>query len=183
MMAEGARPERNSGNASDAVSATSTKSHTIARPRPNPSASPCTSATLIIGELRSACLNSMSRAASLRMDSASRPARSRPVQNILPRARIRRTRATGFAASERSSASMASNIAPVTSFPWLGLSSVNERTSGIRWITTPVPGDGLEGADGPGEAMRGTLYKDGRPVNRRDAAGSSRGPTPVSLRL
>src|ERR1700687_4662290 len=144
MMAAGARPEHISGKAREACSATSAKSQTIARPKPKPNASPWTSATLINGELRKAALNLRIRADSRRIAARVRPARSRPVQKTLPRAQRRKTRARGFDASLRSSASMASNIAPVTSLPWLELSRVKVRTSAVRSITTPRLAVGLE---------------------------------------
>src|SRR5882672_2277174 len=148
MMAAGARPERISGKAREARSATSAKSHTIARPKPKPNASPWTSATLIKGVNRKAALNLRIRADSRRIAAGVRPARSRPVQKTFPRARMRKTRARGFDASSRSSASMASNITPVTSLPWLELSRVKVRTSAVRSITTSLPAEGLEGTLG-----------------------------------
>src|SRR6202158_5707855 len=144
MMAAGARPERISGKAREACSATSAKSHTMARPKPKPNASPWTSATLINGEVRKAALNLRTGADPRRIAAGVRPARSRPVQKTLPRARMRKTRARGFDASLRRSASMASNITPVTSLPWLELSSVKVRTSAVRSITTSLPAVGLE---------------------------------------
>src|SRR5207244_8827816 len=78
----------------------------------------------------------------------------------------RRTRASGRTASERNSASIASNIAPVTAFSWPGLSSVNLWTSGSRWISTAVPGAGSEGEDGLGDAMGGKVEKEIGAVNR-----------------
>src|SRR5258706_4797515 len=144
MMAAGARPERISGKAREARSATSAKSHTIARPKPKPNASPWTSATLIRGLDRRAALNLRIRADSRRIAAGVRPARSRPVQKTLPLPRTRKTRERGFDASLRSSASMASNITPVTSLPWLELSRVKVRTSAVRSITTSLPAVGLE---------------------------------------
>src|ERR1700682_4246956 len=144
MMAAGARPERISGKAREACSATSAKSHTIARPKPKPNASPWTSAMLIKGVDRRAALNLRIRADSRRIAARVRPARSRPLQKTLERARTRKTRAGGFDASLQSSASMASNITPVTSLPWLELSSVKVRTSAVRSITTPRHAVGLE---------------------------------------
>src|SRR6266403_1105784 len=121
MMAAGARPERISGKAREACTTTSAKSHTIARPKPKPNALPWTSAILIKGVDRRAAFNLRIRADSRRIAAGVRPARSRPVQKTLPRARMRKTRARGFDASSRSSASMASNITPVTSLPAEGL--------------------------------------------------------------
>src|SRR6202158_5249270 len=144
MMAAGARPEHISGKAREACSATSAKSQTIARPKPKPNASPWTSATLINGELRKAALNLRIRADSRRIAARVRPARSRPVQKTLARARTRKTRARGFDASLQSSASMASNITPVTSLPGVELSSVKVRTSAVRSIATPRHAVGLE---------------------------------------
>ena len=92
---------------------------------------------LIKGEDRRAALNLRMRADSRRIAAGVRPARSRPVQNTSPRARMCKTRARGFDASFWSSASMASNIAPVTSLPLLELSKVKVRTSAVRSITTP----------------------------------------------
>src|SRR5258706_8590495 len=148
MMAAGARPERISGKAREARSATSAKSPAIASPKPKPKASPWTSGTLIKGWNRKAALTWRIRADSRRIAAGVRPARSRPVQKTLPRARMRKTRARGFDASSRSSASMASNITPVTSLPWLELSRVKVRTSAVRSITTSLPAEGLEGTLG-----------------------------------
>src|SRR5207245_205307 len=162
MMAEGASPERISGNASETLSATSAKSQTIARPKPKPNASPCTSATLLSGEVREARLNSISRAVSLRMEAACLPARSSPLQNTVPRARMRSTRPRCSEAAESSSATIASNIAPVTSLPWTGLFSVNARTSPVRSMITPVPASGDEGTDWLGEDMRASYTRTAR---------------------
>src|SRR6267378_5098256 len=167
MMAAGARPERISGKAREACSATSAKSHTIARPKPSPNAWPWTSAILIKGVDRRAAFNLRIRADSRRIAAGVRPARSRPVQKSLPRARMRKTRGRGLEASLRSSASMASNIAPVTSLPWLGLSKVKVRMSAVRSITTPLPAVGLEETVGFLLVMAGTVYKECRPVKWR----------------
>src|SRR6202165_4644010 len=166
-MATGARPERISGKPREACSATSAKSHTIARPKPKPNALPWTSAMLINGEDLRAALNLMIRADSPRIAAGVRPARSRPVQKTCPRARVRRTRARGLEASLRSSASMASNIAPVTSLPWLELSNVKVRTSALRSMATPLPVVGLEATLGFLLVMAGTVYKECRPVKWR----------------
>src|SRR5712664_3221351 len=163
-MATGARPERISGKAREACSVTIAKSHTIARPKPKPKALPWTSATLINGEDRSAALNLIRQPDSRRIAAGVRPARSRPVQKSLPRARMRKTRARGFEASFRSSASMASNITPVTSLPWPELSRVKVRTSAVRSITTPLPSLGLEEALGFLLCMAGTVYNEYTPV-------------------
>src|SRR6267142_2742949 len=101
MMAAGARPERISGKAREACSATSAKSHTIARPKPKPNAWPWTSAILIKGVDRRAAFNLRIRADSRRIAAGVRPARSRPVQKTLPRARMRKTRGRGLEASWR----------------------------------------------------------------------------------
>jgi hypothetical protein len=71
---------------------------------------------------------------------------------------MRNTRARGFDASFWSSASMASNIAPVTSLPLLELSKVKVRTSAVRSIRTPK---GLEATIGFLLVMPGTVYKEG----------------------
>ena len=82
-MATGARPERISGKPGEACSATSAKSHTIARPKPN--ALPWTSAMLINGEDRSrAALNSMIRTDSRRIAAGVRPARASRAENVAP---------------------------------------------------------------------------------------------------
>ena len=123
---------------------------TMARPMPKPKASAWTSDKEIREEVRTRRLNSMRRETSPRTDSRPRAARSRPVQNTFPRARMRRTRARGLGDSERSSASMASNMGPVTSLPWSGLLRVKVRTWGVRWIS--IRGGGLD--------MAGRLYRE-----------------------
>jgi hypothetical protein len=52
MIAAGGKPLRISGNASFALLETSVKSHRIARPKPKPKASPCTSAIVIKADAR-----------------------------------------------------------------------------------------------------------------------------------
>src|SRR5260370_31752105 len=59
---------------------------------------------------------------------------------------MRKTRARGFDTSLRSSVSIASNITPVTSLPWMALSKVKLRMSAVRSITTPLDARGLEEA-------------------------------------
>src|SRR5258708_21588039 len=164
MMAAGARLWRNWGKARDACSARSGKSHRMASPKPKPKASLWTSAMLIRGEERRAALNLRIRADSRRIAAEVRPERSRPVQKTLPRARMRKTRARGFDVSLLSSASMASNIAPVTSLPWLELSKVKVRTSGVRSITTPWDAARPPVPIGFLLVMPGTVYKEGEAV-------------------
>jgi len=57
-------------------------------------------------------------------------------EDLAARPKAQDTR-TGRVASARSSASMASNIGPVTSLPWSMLFNVKVRTSWVRSITTP----------------------------------------------
>jgi hypothetical protein len=85
-------------------------------------------------------------------------ARSRLVQRSFPRARIRNTRALGRDASPRSSASLASNIGPVTSVPCSTLSRVNVRTSPARSIATPDRALALESSTDL-DGMQYTVYK------------------------
>jgi len=136
MIAAGGSPLRISGNARRAREDTSVKSHRMASPKPKPSASPCTSAIVISEDARSRRFNSISRDTSAWIDTASRPARSRPVQNTAPRARMRSTRADGSAASPRSTAIIASNIGAVISLPPSGLFRVKVNTAPARSIRT-----------------------------------------------
>ena len=62
---------------------------------------------------------------------------------------------------------MASNIAPVTSLPWLELSKVKVRTSVERSMMTPLEVEGLEATFGFLLVMPGTVYKEGKPVKWR----------------
>jgi len=143
MMAAGARPERISGKAKEACSATSAKSHTIARP----SRSRTRRLDLRDADQRTGPQGGFELEDTSRFTTDCRRGTARALASrakTLPRDRTRKTRARGFDASLRSSASMASNITPVTSLPWLELSSVKVRTSAVRSITTSLPAIGLE---------------------------------------
>src|ERR1700686_3164421 len=136
MIAAGGKPLRISGNASFALLDPSVRSQRIARPKPKPEASPCPSAIVIKADARNSRFNSIRRDTSRWMDTASLPARSRPVQKTSPSARMRKTRAAGMVASLRSAAIIASNIGPVTSLPASALLSVKVRTAPDRSIMT-----------------------------------------------
>ena len=62
---------------------------------------------------------------------------------------------------------MVSNIAPVTSLPWLELSKVKVRTSAVRIDHDSVAALGLEATPGFLLVMAGTVYKECRPVKWR----------------
>jgi len=78
-----------------------------------------------------------------------------------------KTRARGFDDSARSAASMASNIPPVTSLPWLELSKVKVRMPAARSITTRLPAVGLVASLGFLLLMTGTVHKEFKPVKWR----------------
>jgi len=99
------------------------------------------------------------------------------VQNTFPPARMRKTLARGLYASARSSASMRSNIGPVTSFPCSALSNVKIRTSLVRSITTPTEASEFDEAIDSSEGMPARYTRKGGCVkcwHKRDQASCSK---------